>query len=208
MSDTTKTGRERRNFFRLQDSVYIEYRQATEAEVKKDLKGEKNAPKADDVSFQLDAVSKQISPLLADLKSTSSAVYPVLELLNRKVDLISSMLFFDHFVNTEEGSGSLSTSTVDISEGGVSFDSQTPFKHGTYVYVRLVIVGFRYGLETFGKVRHCGDLSKEKGADGETPNARFRIGLEFPHLSEYDRKQLTRYIFDRQRELIRNKRKA
>ena len=189
---------DRRNFYRLQDNVYIEYRVAGEKEVKEGLKGlKRQTPKADDPNYQLDVLSRQIAPLLSDISVSLPTVAQYLDGLNRKIDLLSTMVFYEHFVNTQDIKSNLTSNTIDISEGGISFFSQEAYREKTYFYLRLVIIGFKYGLETYGQVAHC------REAEDANDNKGYIIGIEFPHLSDYDQKQLSRYIYDRQRELIR-----
>jgi len=66
------------------------------------------------------------------------------------------------------------------------------------IYCRLAIVGYRLGMETFGKVVRC-----EPAQSGEG----FCIGVELPYLKELDRKNLTRFIFDKQREQLQQRAK-
>ncbi|MDH5259523.1 MAG: hypothetical protein OEX07_16025, partial [Gammaproteobacteria bacterium] len=61
------------------------------------------------------------------------------------------------------------------------------------------IIGYRLGMETFGKVVRCEPLKKEAG---------FFVGVELPYLKELDRKNLTRFIFDKQREQLRKRKES
>jgi len=90
------------------------------------------------------------------------------------------------------------TETQDISEGGLSFKSHINFDLGDLIFCRLAIVGYQLGMETFGKVVRC-----EPSKSG----SHYAVGVELPYLKELDRKNLTRFIFDKQREQLSQKRK-
>jgi len=192
----TPTESERRNFFRLSNNVLVEYRRATKSELEGFLHNEENI-KADDIdiTYLLDQISRQLTPLLINVRQESSAVAQYLELLNQKVDLLASMLTFEQ-IQTDLNYGILEAAeTEDISEGGFSLTSSNEYKIDDILYCKLAIVGYRLGMETFGKVIRC-----EKLKDGK-----FKTGVELPYLKELDKKNLTRYIFDKQREQIRKR---
>jgi len=186
--------KERRDYFRLHNKVLIEYRRASTTEVEQFIANEDNI-KADeiDVTYLLDKISRQLSPILLNIRQESPAVAQYLDLLNQKVDLVASMQAFDRFSYNDVNNVLESVSTQDISEGGLSFSSPTEFKLGDLIYCRLAIVGFRLGMETFGKIVRCEPIPHGKG---------FCVGVELPYLKELDRKNLTRFIFDKQREQL------
>jgi c-di-GMP-binding flagellar brake protein YcgR len=191
---------ERRNYFRLEDRVYVEYRPSDQQERDQWLRERAaGVAKGTDLGSQLDSVSRQIAPLLISVRNENPTVAQYLEGLNRKIDILANNLFFEQFRNPASKEEYTTTSTVDISEGGVGFDAPMLIPLDSVVYCRVVIAGYRFGLETYGNVVYC----REMESDG---NSQFRIGVEFPYLTEYDRKQLTRYIFDRQRQQIRKQR--
>jgi len=191
--------KERRDYFRLDNKVLIEYRRATESEVDRFISNEKNI-KADevDVTYLLDKISRQLSPILLNVRQESPAVAQFLELLNQKVDLIASMQAFDRMSYSDVRSSLESAETRDISEGGLSFKSSSEFDLGDLIYCRVAIVGYRLGMETFGKVVRCEHMEEGSG---------YCVGIELPYLKELDRKNLTRFIFDKQREQLQKRSK-
>ena len=189
--------RERRDYFRLPDKVLFEYRKATEAEVERFISNEENIKSDEiDVTYLLDKYSRQLSPVLLNIRQESPAVAQYLELLNQKIDLIASMQAFDRIHHAEKSNQLETTETQDISEGGLSFKSHIEFDLGDLIYCRLAIVGYRLGMETFGKIVRSEPIKNEDN---------FCIGVELPYLKELDRKNLTRFIFDKQREKLRKR---
>ncbi|MDH5229571.1 MAG: PilZ domain-containing protein [Gammaproteobacteria bacterium] len=186
---------DRRNYYRLKDGVHVEYRHATETEVQ-NRENSGNEEK-DEVHLQLDSINRQISPLLKGIRDELPVVAQYLEGLNQKIDILSGMIFFEHFNSQQINTAFKSANTFDISEGGFSFDTKDHIEPYSFLFCRLIIVGFRYGMETYGKVTNSREHHRE---DGQKV---YRCGVEFPFLNEHDRKYLARYIMARQRELIR-----
>lgn len=194
---SSTSGDERRTYFRLPNKVLIEYHSASEEELRQFLSAEGNIRRDEiDIGYQLDQISRQLSPLLINIRQESSAVGQYLELLNDKVDILGSMLSFEKFsMDAAQGLFEV-TETVDISEGGLSFYTRNNIAIGTILYCKVAIVGYRLGMETYGKVVRV--ISNEK-------RTKFSIGLELPYLKELDKKNLTRYILDKQREQLRQR---
>ena len=188
---------ERRTHFRLPNNVLIEYHSADEEELRQFLSDEGNIRTDEiDLTYQLDQISRQLTPLLINIRQDAPAVAQYLDLLNKKVDMIASMLSFEKFkMDADQGIFEV-TETLDISEGGLGFYSRNCFSEGDILYCKLAIVGYRLGMETYGKVVRC---VKDEASDG------YNIGLELPYLKELDKKNLTRYIFDKQREQLRQR---
>jgi hypothetical protein len=177
--------------------VLIEYRSADKEELRQFLSDEGNIRTDEiDLTYQLDQISRQLTPLLVNIRQESSPVSQYLDLLNKKVDLLASMLSFEKF-QKDAGDGIFEvTETLDISEGGLSFYSRHKFAMGDILYCKLAIVGYRLGMETYGIVVRS---KADENSDG------YNIALELPYLKELDKKNLTRYIFDKQREHLRRR---
>jgi len=185
---------QRRDYFRLANNVLVEYRKASKREVDQFISNEENIKSDEiDVTYLLDKISRQLSPVLLSIRQDSTAVAQYLELLNQKIDLVASMVSFDRISNSKSGSSMETAETQDISEGGLSFTSHIKFDLGDLIYCRLAIIGYRLGMETFGKIVRCEPVKSTKG---------YSIGVELPYLKELDRKNLTRFIFDKQREQL------
>jgi len=197
---------ERRNFFRLDDRSYLEYRCLTEQElgaIGQSL--DKIQPPKDGFNSELEQVNRSLAPLLATLRNEVPGIVQCLEVLNRKIDIIAGLVLFERLKN-ESGDACVitTTSTIDLSEGGASFETEENIAVGTQIYLKMMVLGARFGIETYAVVVH---QVAQKSTNGQT---RYRLGIEFPMIAEPDRKLLARYILDRQREQIcrRNEEKA
>ncbi len=190
---------ERRNYYRLEDRVYMEFRLAEETELERYLTQQEEGPQpVSGASLQLDYLSRQMAPLIASIRAESPAIAQYLEHLDRKVDIVAGMVFFDRFHDEAGRYRCHSGNTLDISEGGASFLATQAFPVGCFLFCRLIIAGPQMGIETFARVVYCENVD----------SGDHRIGVEFPYINDYQRKLLSRYIFDRQREQIRRRQES
>jgi hypothetical protein len=188
----------RRSFYRLQDRVYIEFLPITKEKAETILASKQiMTPRQDEDSMYLDSLNRQMGSLMATVRSEHSGVAQYLDVMNKKIDFVAGMLFFERFRNSAGQKKALRTNTVDISEGGLSFNSKVPYKNETYFQMKIIIVSARVGIECIACVVSC--TAKKRGDLNY-----YRIGVQFPFLPEEDRRSLTRYIMERQRENIRS----
>ncbi len=199
MSDRINEDDDRRNFYRLEDRVYVEYRHLSKSEVKAMLtENNRYVPKDDDFDLALEIYNQQLRATSIGMRSEIPEAVQYLETLNRKVDLLVGMLAFERFRSAANGIDNVATSTYDISEGGISFNAPEPLAKGSYLLLKMVIMGAKLGIETIGKVVRSRVEKLDK-------NEMHRVGVEFPYILEMERRSLTKYIFDRQREQIRTR---
>ncbi len=174
------------------------YRKASKEDIQQFLNNEDYIQSDSiDITHQLDQISRQLSPLLINIRRDSPGIAQYVDLLNQKIDLISSIVTFQQFEMDAERGVLENAETMDISEGGFSFKSSHELVIGSYLYCKIAIVGYRLGMETFGKVVRQEPIKNETG--------KFNVAVELPYLKEIDRKNLTRYILDKQREQLKNR---
>lgn len=116
-----------------------------------------------------------------------------LKYINQKLDFLISIITME-----QQGFSSLPINKVDISGGGLSFRSEKPYKKGDLLEIKIVIENPNpLALYLYGEVISCEALEKD-----------FRIGVKFINIDEDVRDQIVKFVFYRQRQLIRQKREA
>lgn len=182
-----------RNFFRIDDEVYLEFRVLTEVPrdkgkmplSRKDVRG-------NDVLSDLTAVNAQIHPLIESIKQTNTSVARCLEAINKKVDLLAKAVS-----KTGEPFKAVKPNRkVNLSAGGVSFNVGTELLPNTPVEVRLAVVSSNLIVTAYGEVTHC-------ERDGKDPDQPFRVGIKFPTLSVAERQALFAHVLGRHTEKLR-----
>ncbi len=115
-----------------------------------------------------------------------------LQILNAKLDSILRMLTF-HTMDYK----SLSMEQVNISAGGICTLNPEHLEEGQLVEIRLILPNSPYTvLYMYGNVVKC-----------EPESRKFLVSVEFTEIDEDIRDQVAKYVFDRQRELIRKNRR-
>jgi len=114
-----------------------------------------------------------------------------LSMINRKLDLILNTLGAQKL-----GFNSLPVQSVNISGGGLSFNSQEPFNRGDIVEAMMVLSSSSsVALYVYGEV-----VAVDRRNDS------FEIGLKFVAMGDEIREEICRFVFERERQILREKR--
>ncbi len=119
------------------------------------------------------------------------ALAACLHMLNSKLDSIIRLLALQ-----SNSSRELDFARVNISAGGVSTSSSQCYAVGDHVEIRLMLATSSFTiLYVYGKVVGC-DTSREK----------FELCVAFTEIDDDIRDQIEKYVFQKQREILRKKR--
>jgi len=115
-----------------------------------------------------------------------------LKMLNAKLDFIINTL-----KETDKDISSLPYRLVNISAGGLNFVSRVPYNKGDVLEVRMVLyLRDPVNLCFYGEV-----LRSRKRAD------EYDVALKYILMDDELREELVKYVFEKQREILRGKRK-
>lgn len=113
-----------------------------------------------------------------------------LKIINQKLDFLISIITME-----QQGFSSLPLNKVDISGGGMSFLSDCPYERGDMLELKMVIENpAPLALYVYGEVISCENINNE-----------FRIGVKFVNIDEDVRDQIVKFVFHRQRQILRQK---
>lgn len=90
----------------------------------------------------------------------------------------------------------IDTTTIDLSAGGLRVVVSDALPEDIQIKLRLSIPG-REPVLAHGNVLRCQEI------DEPTTTRRFWAAIRFTLIDEFDRREITRYVFDIQRELLR-----
>ncbi|MCS7215038.1 MAG: PilZ domain-containing protein [Thermodesulfovibrio sp.] len=114
-----------------------------------------------------------------------------IKLINSKLDYLINLLTFK-----EEGFSCLPPTEVNISGGGMSFLSETLFNIGDILELKVVLeLPSPVALFLYGEVVKC-----------EKKDKYYRVAVKFINIEEDIRDYIIRFVFNRQRQLLRQKR--
>lgn len=115
-----------------------------------------------------------------------------LKTINTKLNSIIRMLTMHH-----EGFDQLPLKKVNISGGGISFSADTSFSPGDIIEFKLILT-MQYPLSLFlyGEVIEMSEHNSE-----------YNIFVRFIAIDDFIRNEVIRFVFEREREILREKRR-
>lgn len=184
-----------REYFRIRDRIEIEFREIDKEEFLQLEREIKYRPS------QLAGLNGRMTHTEDGLKceDDKEALIPFLKLIDRKISAILDLLSKSS-QDLQGSQAKLFTAwygEVDISGAGVSFVLQTPIHKETLMHVKLMLPIFPYPTvhALCEAVRHR-EISNEDSTGWEN-------ALKFLIINDLDRDLLISYIFNREREQIR-----
>ncbi|HHO68245.1 MAG TPA: PilZ domain-containing protein [Gammaproteobacteria bacterium] len=187
---------ERREFFRIDDQIALEYRVIGEADVEAIRnKIEAAVPDKFMTASSFAATSRQIGHLLHRLQAQSPELVRCLQAIDQKLNTLAQL-----FVAEEMKLETQPTREVNISAGGLAFRSQQQIPVGELLEMRMVLLPSLMGILTVARVVKCEHVN-----DGQLQFP-WRIAVTYEHIRESDRELLVRHIMARETELLRAQR--
>lgn len=186
---------ERRQFFRIDDDVYLDYRLLDEEEYHQRLE-QPHGPRheAGDIGLQLQALTAQASNILSQIRKRDPEIGQYLAILDRKVELLGRVLG-----GSQLGGAPSPNMRANISGGGIAFHTTTRLEPATKLELHLMLFPNNLIIHALGRVVHC----HTDPADSAHP---FRVGIEFTRISEMARDALVRHALELQSARLRQAR--
>ncbi|HTZ41084.1 MAG TPA: PilZ domain-containing protein [Syntrophales bacterium] len=113
--------------------------------------------------------------------------------MNRKLDLLINMM-----TQQKEGFSSLPIKQVNISGGGLSFSSREPYDKGDVLEIKMILpFPVPVSITVYGDVV----AAEEKG------DKLFEVGVKFADMDDEIREEICKFVFHRERQILREKRR-
>ncbi|AXI62530.1 MULTISPECIES: PilZ domain-containing protein [Pseudomonas] len=171
---------DRREYYRIEDSIALEIRPLSAAEAAGQEVLQDASPLFNVLS-ELHLSEFESQHLLRQINERDRAIAAFLKSQNKRIDLLSQVIALTALGQIGE------PQPVIISEGGVDFQNPTPIAAGSRLSVKMVLMPQAHGLLLRARVTHC-----DRKGDG------YDIGTEFEHLTDAQRQLLARYILQKQ----------
>jgi len=189
---------ERRDFFRIDDSLRIGYQLVSQ----EDLPGYlEHWPGGDEKPFTamstLSAISQQVSGYLRRIETKEPDVANYLKALDAKINILGQALLAQASNNSNQ-----STQVASLSGSGLSFECNDMFEPGAILELKLLLLPSFTGVLVLADVICCDPLSIDEGVFD------FRVRVKFSHIQEQDRNTLIQHIVQRQSEDLKARREA
>ncbi len=175
------SGNERREFVRIDDTIGLEAT-LVDPEEKKNVRARE---------LLIPAPLENI--LFENYETEDSKTLRYLAAINSKLDLLIKHLVFD-----DSSPEKFDSQKVNLSACGINFKMSGKPAKGDLVEIKMLLPGSPpVSLCTYAEILR---------ADGPEENGQYAVGAEFVAMGEDIREEIVRYIFGRQRELLRAKR--
>ena len=196
--ENTTPGTDRRNYYRIEDEIFLEYRVIQKKQVQELLAGlHTRASSQNNLVSDINDLSRQTNAQLKTIKKTHPIISRYLSALDEKINLIAQ------HISAMDGTGrGKPNKRVNISAGGLAFYSQAQFSPETFLAVSLKLFPSHREILTYGPVVYC-----QFEPDIE-PSMPYRTAVTFAFMREPDREALINHILDKQFAAIRAQRKS
>lgn len=187
---------ERREYFRIDDEVVLEYRLINEDEVEPLVERiQARVPDRFTAASSFAATSRQMAHLMHKVQSQSPELARCLQAIDQKLNLLAQ-LFVTEEIHIEEHP----TQEVNLSAGGIAFRSQQEIAPGSLLEMRIVLFPSLIGILNISRVIHC-----ERVNDSNRQFA-WQIAATYEHLRESDRELLVRHVMNKETRHLRSER--
>jgi len=177
---------ERRDFFRIDDDVYIELQVISEDEY---ASAPATLESLHDSSFSLSAnfatLNKNINPILNNIKQLHPDIGEFLEIINSKIDSLSQHILYENS-NFDESK----VINANISASGIQFKPSQKLQLQQAIKLELVLLPEKIGVLIFGRVV---DIKDD------------RVSIEFEFLRPEDQELMIKHNLNIQMSEIRDK---
>ncbi len=183
----TKTNdEERRNFFRINDEVYIELESITDAEY---AVAQDTLDNLEDSTFSLSAdfatLNNKFNPILNSIKQQYPDIGEFLDIINKKIDSLSQHVLYDNYNPTHK-----KPIMANLSASGIQFETTDKYTVKQPVKLELILLPEKVGLLIFGRVVEA----KENF-----------ISIVFEHLRTEDQELMIKHNLNKQMTELREK---
>lgn len=183
---------ERREYFRINDQIYLEYEciSAEEHQRAPELLAE-----LENSSFTLSAdfatLNNSIHPLLSNIKQSHPDIGEYLDFLNQKIDQVNQLML-EKETNFDESK----VITANLSASGISFPCDKHFEKSQPIKLELVLLPEKVGILIFG---HIVATKENKSGDENL------LCIHFDHIRPEDRELMIKHNLNKQMSDIREK---
>ena len=187
---------ERREYFRIDDEVALEYRLISPGEAER-VREKIQSRMVDKftAASSFASTSRQLTQVMHRVQSQSPELARCLQAIDQKLNMIAQ-LFVSEEINLHEQP----TQEVNLSAGGIAFRVQHEIKIDSLLELRMALFPSLLGILTVCRVIQC-----ERLDDGNL-KLPWQVAVVYEHLRESDRELLVRHIMSKETQQLRSQR--
>jgi len=194
MENMSEFNSDRREFFRINDTVFVEISVIDDNDLKHRMTAISN-PLPNDTNLaeqQLQDLTTSLTHIIDQINQSDRETARALRLLDEKINLIATTV--QHQKNVSEHQDTID---VNLSGGGIAFLSADQYTSKDSVEIRIELSHSGTFISAIASVISC---EKLRGTPQETP---YYLRLAFSHMSEHDRNLLVKHTLSRQAQALR-----
>ncbi|WP_271273978.1 PilZ domain-containing protein [Aliamphritea hakodatensis] len=173
---------ERREYYRISENVSLDFQVISEQEMQaSSLPTQFKVSPFFTLLSQLQELDTDTTHLLRKIAQKDPAMGTFLEVTTNKIDAIAKTIA-SHGIEFDD----IQTQEINLSEGGLSFDTQRQVNSGEYLALKLVFQEACIGLLLYGKVLYSTANEDDSGSSN--------IGIQFFRMPESSRMIIARHI--------------
>ncbi len=194
MENIPEFNSDRREFFRISDTVFVEIAAINGKELQHRVTAISNPISIDTnvVQQQINELTVSLTHIIDQLSQSNRETARALRLLDEKINLIASTVH-----HQENVAAHLDTTDVNLSGGGIAFLHSDKFSIKSPVEIRIELGHYGTFINAIAHIIACDKLHD---APKETP---YYLRLAFSHMSEQDRNLLVKHTLSRQAQALR-----
>lgn len=176
---------EKRQFFRIQQDVIFNYKAVCTDDVNH-IKAEQHFDHASTLGLfsQFQQLDNDLHSTLEIIRQDHLGIADYLDMLNQKMNLLSQQLISNDAVAVNDSDSGL----IDLSQGGIGFESPTPLGVESWIALKLVFLPAYTGILTYAQVTR-----NQLQSDGQ-----YLIGARFHQLNDEQQRMLARQVMQAQ----------
>jgi len=187
-------GSDRREFFRINDTVVVDYKVVSKESVP--IVARRIAQSTDDddsnEKAQLRAIQNAFSHLVDQINQQDRDIARALRMLDEKINLVSqSVQRHNNPVDPDD------LTEANLSGGGIAFMVESPVDIRGHVELHMQLLPTANTIHALATVISCERLL------GAAPEKPFHLRMVFTHMDEQDRNLLVKHTLNRQAEMLR-----
>lgn len=196
----TRKAAERRNYFRIDDTVRLTLRRIPAGELETRLdRLEHDLAGNFTVMSSLAAITAQMTVSLRRIENRDADLAAYLRAIDQKIEVIGRA-----FIAQEPELSAETAVPVNLSAGGMCVGSGEAFEPGDSLEIRMLLFPSFTGLLIYGTVVECSPTP----ADALPAAYGHMVRVEFSHIREQDRELLIRHLLRRQGNQLREDRQG
>lgn len=183
-----KTPDDRREYFRVNDSVRLHIRKVPKEHLEDLLERlEQNITENFTVMTSLAAINSEMAVSMRRIENNDPDVAAYLKALDRKIDVLGKA-----YIASESDLIAEQAHAINLSAGGMSMLVNESYLPGDPVEIKMLLFPSFTGVLTYGTVIDCSPA--EMQPDQPAADYGHHIRIEFTHLREQDRDILIRHV--------------